>query len=105
MVQFEFTVGNAFRNSAYHPITIPKRHYGDLVRQGLDQDDVAIVGPDGQPFTGQIYRGIAGWGEYFQIRARNGHVRDELARLQLDQVLLVNISEWHGRVRVQLSRH
>jgi hypothetical protein len=102
--QFEFTVNHSLCNYPYHPITVPILQHHDLVSQGLDQDDLTLVGPDGQKFTGRIRRGIAGWGKFFQIVIRNGHPHDELVLLPMGQSLLVGISRGNGGVRVQLSR-
>ena len=68
---FPFTINKTYRNSATHPVTIPKRHYTSLKRHMRgDRVDVTILGA-GRRISGSIYRGCAGFGEYYQLRMSN----------------------------------
>lgn len=70
MIAFPFVVGKAFLSPS-HPITIRKAYYAELEAEGLALGGVFITTPRGH-MRGTIYFGSAGWGPYYQIRARGG---------------------------------
>lgn len=72
MLGFTFVVNKSFRSMASRPITVPRRQvdYRKLNSDG-HTCDLAIVLPDGQKASGELYYGHAGFGEYYQIRMRS----------------------------------
>jgi hypothetical protein len=72
MIAFAFSIGKAFLRSS-RPITIPKAYYETLETESLAADAIVLVVAD-KRFHGTIYYGHAGWGPYYQIRAREKSV-------------------------------
>jgi len=107
MIFFPFRVGNAFLNYDRHPITIPKKHYVELIQEKIFTDnsssiDCLIVCPDGRKLAGQIYKGKAGYGLFYQIRVRGGYPSDHLGHLNMDQIVFVTIKKTGNKVLVKI---
>ncbi len=70
MIVFRFFINNSFLKYSSHPITIPKSqvNYKNLIADNLDIGDFILLLPKGEILKGHIYRGISGYGEYYQIR-------------------------------------
>ncbi len=70
MASFEFTVNKSFLGGSGHPITIPRSQlpYRTLCSLGLDYKHVVVTLPRGERHDGRIHQGIAGFGEYHQLR-------------------------------------
>lgn len=71
MVVFAFRTGKAFLKDPSHPITIPKKNYSSLEREGLnDPEDMDVRMPDDSRMCARVYRGNNNWGLYYQIKFR-----------------------------------
>jgi hypothetical protein len=70
MITFWFRINASFLGYPAHPITIPKSQvpYGEVADLLLVSRDVWINIDGSPPTRGHVYHGIAGWGEYYQIR-------------------------------------
>lgn len=83
MILFVFDVNKSFLIYSSHPLTIPSSRlpYDLLLKENLDHSNINVVFPRGERFQAKIYRGIAGYGEYYQIRigGNNRHLPDYLA--------------------------
>lgn len=102
MIEFNFTVNRSFIDYNNHPITIPKYLYADLQVQGLENGVALIVGPEGSTFTGSIYSGIAGFGEYYQIRFHSTN-HPSIASLVEGDKLLVQMMKENENLVVRLT--
>ena len=103
MIRFPFTVGRAFLKSG-HPITIPKAYYRELKESGLHETtDVEIVWPDATTTQGYIFRSVAGFGTYYQIRVRGGVRKTSAANMVIGQSLLVEIRPLEGYKVILIS--
>jgi hypothetical protein len=110
MIVFPFRVGDAFLNYDRHPITIPKKHYDELIQEKIFTDnsssiDCLIVCPDGRKLAGQIYKGKAGYGLFYQIRVRGGCPSDHLGHLKNGQIIFVTIKKAANKVLVKIFDH
>jgi hypothetical protein len=101
---FLFPVNKSYRDHSSHPITIPKKYYGNEVIQVLRTDtstDVSI-NADGHNISGYIYSGVAGYGRYYQLRIDN----DNFSRVPISCVnaskLVVGIGVERDNVIVSL---
>lgn len=65
MIEFDFQVCNSFLGYPTQPITIPTRYNGDVEAHKLGPGFVTVIGPEGQSYPGQIYRGYSSWGLYY----------------------------------------
>lgn len=72
-LRFDFRVNRSFLEYAEHPITIPRSQlpYSLLRQAGLSSGGIEIR------FAGvlrldSLYRGTAGYGEYYQLRVTDG---------------------------------
>jgi hypothetical protein len=101
MISFNFKVGKSFLEND-HRITIPRASKAQLEKQGLDEDNVAIVCPDGFTMAGRIYYSTSSWGPYYQLECRNGYGGDPLTRLKIGQLLKVEIKRIDTQVVVKL---
>jgi hypothetical protein len=61
MVKFPFSIGKAFLDYNWHPITIPKTHYKNLEQERLAEGFVAIASTFGS-MSGSIIHSRAGYG-------------------------------------------
>ncbi len=104
MVQFPFRVNKSFRRYVRHPITVRMGVLAQLLAEGLDEDDVSIIAPDGQQFSGAIYHSHNNHCEYYQIVVRGGYHGDTLSQSPIGLPLSVEISRTGGRVLVRLVR-
>ena len=69
---FPFRINMSFLKYGNHPITIPKEFYSFLnLHRIKPNQDMSISFPDGSTALGYIYRGNAGFGEYYQIKLRH----------------------------------
>lgn len=62
-----------------------------------------MIGPEGQSYPGQIYKGYSSWGLYYQIRTRRPSSRDELSQLAMGKLLQVVIDRVGSGVVVRLD--
>jgi hypothetical protein len=104
MVSFDFTVNSSFLSYPSHPITVPKTQvdYHRLERENLGRE-IAIIEPNGMRMAGRLYRSIAGYGEYYQIRIQPD-VPDPLYALQIGARLRVEMirAATGGEVRLHM---
>jgi hypothetical protein len=100
MVAFDFTVNPSFVSYGSHPITVPKSqvNYERLEQEHMGHE-ITVIEPSGSRMAGWLSRGVAGYGEYNQIRVRPA-VRDPLCRLPIGTGLRVEMSRhtfrWRG---------
>lgn len=72
MAVFRFTIGRAFLEYKWHPITVPRSQvpYRALEAEGLGQR-VTLICPRGERFEAQLHHGPhSGFGEYYQLQVR-----------------------------------
>jgi hypothetical protein len=105
MVTFWFRINDSFLGYPSHPITIPKSQvpYGEVAELLLRAKEVWISIDASPPVHGRIYHGIAGWGEYYQIRCEDplAVLDTGLGRRQLSRVGLFVAD---GRLEVHIRR-
>ena len=70
MTFFQFWINKSFLEYPSHPITIPKSQidYDKLREFHLDSGNYTILFPRGEKVNGFMYHGIAGYGQYYQLR-------------------------------------
>lgn len=71
MITFDFRINASFLNYTSHPITVPRSQvaYSEVERLRRLSEDVWISIHGRRSLRGQLYRGTAGFGPYYQIRA------------------------------------
>lgn len=102
MITFPFIAGRSFLNYPTHPITIRKACYPELQTEGLTSGDVVVATADGH-IRGIIYSGNAGWGPYYQIRARGKNPGDPSFTFAIGQHILVEIQKSQTGILVTLN--
>lgn len=103
MVKFPFSIGKAFRDYNWHPITIPKTHYKNLEQERLAEGFVSIESPCGS-MSGSIVYSRAGYGPYYQIRLDGGHASDRMNEFKLGEKITVELERVGKTVHVILRR-
>lgn len=70
MVGFSFCINRSFVNYSWHPITVPRSRvdYGAVEREMIGISSGLARFPDGSVVPCQIVCGLAGFGQYYQIR-------------------------------------
>lgn len=70
MISFLFRVNESFRGYPSHPITIPKSqvNYADVDRLTAGATHITVQFPNKGRIPARILCGVAGYGEYRQIR-------------------------------------
>lgn len=98
MASFEFTANKSFLDGSGHPITIPKSQlaYDELRSLGLDHKQVLVTMPHGERYEADIYHGVAGYGEYYQLRFTSGNLSLP-SYLRLNDRLIVLLEKSAGR--------
>ncbi len=96
MISFNFKVNKSFLDNRSHPITIPKSEvdYEKIKNLNVESSPVTIICHDSSKLSGKIYRGVAGYGLYYQIRM-NGYAGDPLYEIGLGKKLNVQIQKNH----------
>ena len=102
MITFPYTVRPSFLKYSSHPITIPKAYYGQLESENLAVTDAFIITQNGR-MRGTIYAGNAGWGHYYQVRARGENPDDTADVFATGQHIAVVIERAMDGVLVTLS--
>ena len=72
MAVFRFTVGKAFLEYEWHPITVPRSQvpYRALEAEVLSKR-ITMIFPRGERLEGQLHYGPhSGFGEYYQLQVR-----------------------------------
>lgn len=103
MITFPFTIGRAFQDYHWHPITIPKTHYRNLEQERLAEGFVSIESPFGS-MPGSIVYSIAGYGPYYQIRMDGRHASDCMSAFGLGEQITVELERVGETVYVTLRR-
>jgi hypothetical protein len=103
MVRFPFSIGKAFLNYHYHPITIPKTHYRRLEQEQLARNIVSIESPFGS-VSGSIVYSSAGYGPYYQIRMDGSHASDRINEFTLGEQITVELERVDKTVHITLRR-
>jgi hypothetical protein len=106
-VTFSFKINMSFLKYGNHPITIPKEFYSFLNLHGISTNqDMSVSFPDGSTSLGYIYRGNAGYGEYYQIKLRHPFTGTGIGVSQFKQGdhIKVELLKTESRARIQLSR-
>ncbi len=104
MIGFQFDINKSFLNYKWHPITIPKRFYGDIEKEGLltNHQEISIICPDGAHVSGYIYSSSAGFGPFCQIRSHSGY-RNPVESLKVGDQIQVEIIKDGSTVTVALK--
>jgi hypothetical protein len=90
--------------SGSHPLTIPKEYYSFLDYHGIvEKKDMTVVFPDGSTAVGYIYHGTAGYGKYRQIKIRNAYAGQGLSKMQVGDMVKVEIFKEGSLPRIQIS--
>jgi hypothetical protein len=106
-VTFSFKINMSFLKYGTHPITIPKEVYVFLTTHGITTNlDLRILFPDGSTAGGYIYKGKAGWGEYFQIKVRQSASQTGIGVSQFKEGdhIKVEIFKSGNREQIKLSK-
>ena len=106
-VTFSFTINMSFLKYGTHPITIPKEFYVFLTTHGITSNrDLRILFPDGSTAVGYIYKGKAGWGDYFQIKVRQSSSQTGIGMSQFKKGdhIKVEILKSGNREQIKLSK-
>ena len=101
MVEFPFTIGKAFLDYHWHPITIPRAPYRGLEAEGLAVSSVSIESPFGI-MSGSIVYSRAGYGPYYQVRMDGGPTHDPMSEFKLGQRITVKLERVGKVVHVAL---
>lgn len=105
MITFWFRINDSFLGYPAHPITIPKSQvpYGDVADLLLTAREAWITIPGAPAIRAKVGHGIAGYGEYYQVRCLEPLLirADQVSRGDLTQISLF-IAD--GRLEIHLSR-
>ena len=79
-------------NTGRHPITVPKKSvdYSEFAKQGFGKGKIEIRCPDGFSLNGFMYDGIAGYGQYYQLRAY-GDPNNALKQFKVGEEIIVKL--------------
>ncbi len=102
MVRFPFRIGKSFLDYHWHPITIPKRHYGALEQEKLTERPLTIESPFGV-MQGEIVYARAGYGPYYQIQMGGRPTGDCMAKFKLGEQISVELERVGNAIRVTLQ--
>jgi hypothetical protein len=102
MITFPYTVRPSFLKYSSHPITVPKAYYRQLESEDLAVADASILIQNGS-MRGTIYAGNAGWGHYYQIRARGETSNDAVDEFATGQRITVVIEKAMDGILVTLG--
>ena len=104
IITFDFKINKSFLNPKYqHPLTIKKAVYDFMDIHGVSTTESAtFLFPNGVSTSAYIRSGKAGWGEYYQIKARGGQLG--VANLRKDEVVTVQLENNNGKISIQLHR-
>ena len=92
MITFIFNIGEAFVNYHSHPITIPKRYFQSMEKEGFvkERQDVTIICPDGAKAIGHIYSSVSSWSPYYQLLFDTPYI-NPVKSLKVGDVIFVDI--------------
>ncbi len=92
MFNFKFIVNDSFLNVGRHPITIPKKSidYSEFSKQGFGKGEIEIRCPDGSILNGFMYDGVAGYGQYYQLRIY-GDPNHSLKQFKIGEEIIVKL--------------
>jgi hypothetical protein len=104
VIAFDFRINASFLGYSSHPITVPRSQveYCEVERLRRLSDDVWITIHGRRPIRGQLYRGTAGFGPYYQVRALDP-VRLSGGPVALGARARVRIYFADGRLEVDLT--
>jgi HKD family nuclease len=101
--QFEFVTNPSFLKERNHPLTIRKKYY-DLLDRHLTakHTDVNVYSKD-KCTVAYIYRGVAGYGRYYQLRIQGDKFKEIEDNFQLNQRLSVEVKIYKGIMHVYIQ--
>jgi len=68
-IEFDFKINKSFLDGINHPITIPRKSYDDSDETILKRfKQLSVITHRGRKTEGLLYFGVAGYGQYYQIR-------------------------------------
>jgi len=106
-VTFPFKINMSFLKYGAHPITIPKEFYDFIAMHGIETNrDLRILFPDGSTAGGYIYKGKAGYGEYFQIKFKQTSLQTGMgvSQFKVGDDIKVEIFKSGDGEKIKLSR-
>lgn len=106
-VTFSFKINLSFLKYGAHPITIPKEVYDFITIHGIETNrDLQILFPDRSVVGGYIYKGKAGWGQYFQIKVKQTSFQTGIgvSQFKVGDQIKVEIFKSASREDIKLSR-
>jgi hypothetical protein len=106
-VTFSFKINISFLKYGAHPITIPKEFYDFIAMHSIETNrDLRISFPDGSTAGGYIYKGRAGWGQYFQIKIKQTSLQTGMgvSQFKLGDHIKVEIFKSANEENIKLSR-
>ena len=103
MLQFGFRINKSFIENNGHPVTIPRSQvrYRDLELFLGSARDGSMRFPDGSVVPVFVYSNTAGYGPYYQLRARH-RSSWALTRAQAGQLIELSIGLQDGGVVVDV---
>lgn len=107
MVSFPFTVNKSFLEYSNHPITIPCAYYSSLISsiyqgKGCRTIPVLIDPPTKRMLNGEIYYGVAGRGEYYQIKVLGEYPGVYFGNLKIGDTVWVVIKKSGEKINVKI---
>lgn len=107
MITFFFRVGKSFLKYSNHPITIPRENNSSLVKDiyggsGKKTIKANVIPPKGRILDGEIYYGIANWGEYYQIKVLGQYPSDYFGHLKIGELLGITIKKADNNITVRI---
>jgi len=105
-LEFKFRINKSYLKYGNHPITIPKEYYDFIEINRIEQGKkFPITFPDGSSASAYIYKGKAGWGEYFQIKVSQISSQTGLGVSQFKEndVVRVEIYNVDGTLSAKMS--
>jgi len=97
MLWFIFRANKSFLTNNAHPVTIPSSNvpYNLLLDENLDHREINMLFPRGEKYEAKIYKGCAGYGQYYQLRliGKNRQLPDYLAMGDRLLVILCRIDK------------
>jgi hypothetical protein len=106
-VSFPFKITPSYLKYGNHPLTIRKEVYGFMRLHGVPiGDDLTVSFPDGSTAIGYIYRGTAGWGEFYQIKLRHPFTGTGpgISQFKNGDLIRVDIVKSENRTEIRFSR-
>jgi hypothetical protein len=103
-IQFPFTINNSFLTGSSHPITIPKE-FNSILKETVSADryEITLSISNSININGYIYHGVAGWGQYYQIKIPQKEYSTISGSYVLGQLIQVKLKIFKPPIKVYLK--